>query len=230
MVNLSFFRWGSYNGTMRKKVALFDFDGTIAESVQAGVDAFNVMAREFGFVEITPENISILREKSARQAAQELGIPRLKIPMVVSRLRKGVKERIATIAPMPGMKSIVLALKKSGCELGIVTSNSKRNVLAFLKNNHMEIFDYIHAGSGIFYKARAIKNTILNNNLEDHEIIFIGDEIRDVVAARKNNIPVIGVTWGTNSRKGLEEANADFVVDAPEELAALLADFAEMKI
>ncbi len=213
---------------MRKKVVLFDFDGTIAATVQAGIDVFNEMAREQGFSEVTPDNIPMLREKGVRQAAQELGIPRLKIPMVVSRLRKGVQSRIAAIAPMPGMKQILLALKKSGCELGIVTSNSKRNVLAFLKNNQLEIFDYINAGSGVFYKARAIRHTVESNGLEDHEIIFVGDEIRDVVAARKNKITVIAVAWETNSKKGLEEAGADFVAGTPEELAALLADFSEM--
>ena len=135
---------------MHKKVALFDFDGTIAASVKVGVAVFNEMAREYGFSEITPENIPALREKGARQVARELGIPRLKIPMVVRRLRKGLKKRIATVKPVAGIKPILFALKKNGCELGIVTSNSKANVLTFLKKNKLEIFDYIRAGTRNF--------------------------------------------------------------------------------
>jgi len=213
---------------MRKKVALFDFDGTIAASVQAGVSVFNEMARKHGFLEITPEKIPALREKGARQAARELRIPRLKIPMVVRRLRKGVKNQISMIAPVEGVKPILVALKKNGCELGIVTSNSKANVRAFLRNNKLEIFDYINAGSGIFYKAAAIGKTVARHRLKGHEIIFVGDEIRDVIAARKNKMTIVAVTWGANSRKGLEKENADFIVDTVEELAAILMDFCEM--
>jgi phosphoglycolate phosphatase-like HAD superfamily hydrolase len=213
---------------MRKKVALFDFDGTIAASVKVGVAVFNEMAREYGFSEITPENIPALRAKSARQVARELGIPRLKIPMVVRRLRKGLKKRIATVKPVAGIKPILFALKRNGCELGIVTSNSKANVLTFLKKNKLEIFDYIRAGRGIFYKATAIRRTIARNHLESHETIYVGDEIRDVIAARKNKITAIAVTWGTNSRKGLEKENADFVVDTADELATILSDFCEI--
>ena len=215
---------------MRKKVALFDFDGTIASSMYIGVAIFNKMAREHGFSEITPEKIPALREKGARQVARELGIPRLKIPMVVRRLRKGLKARIATVPPVAGIKPILVALKKNGCELGIVTSNSKVNVRAFLRKNKLEIFDYIRAGSGVFYKAGAIRRTVARHRLKGHETIYIGDEIRDVIAARKNNMTVIAVTWGTNSRKGLERENADFIVDTADELAAILADFCEMNV
>jgi phosphoglycolate phosphatase len=215
---------------MRKKVALFDFDGTIAASIHTGVEIFNEMAREQGFLEITPEKIPALREKGAREAARELGIPHLKIPMVVRRLRKGLKTHIATVAPVAGIKPILVALKKNGCELGIVTSNSKANVRAFLRNNKLEIFDYIRTSSGIFYKAAAIRRTVARHRLTSHEIIFVGDEIRDVIAARKNKMTVVAVTWGANSKKGLEKENADFIVDTAEELAAILLDFCEMNI
>lgn len=213
---------------MRKKLVLFDFDGTIAASVRAGVTIYNKIAREYGFLEITPENIPALREKGARQVAKELCVPKLKIPMIATRLHKGLKLRIAKVKPVPGMKAVLLSLKKRGCELGIVTSNSKTNVRVFLKKNKLEIFDYIRAGVKTFHKASAIRKTVSHYHLKDREMIFVGDEIRDVLAAKKNKMTVIGVTWGINSRKGLEKENADFVVDTADELAAILSDFCEM--
>jgi phosphoglycolate phosphatase len=213
---------------MRKKAVLFDFDGTIAASIHVGVAIFNELAREYGFSEITPEKIPALREKGARHAARELNIPRLKIPTIVRRLRKELKARIGTVVPVAGMKQILITLKKNGCELGIVTSNSKTNVRAFLRNNKLEIFDYIRTGSGVFNKAAAIRKTVVRHDLNDHEKIFVGDEIRDVVAARKNKMTVVAVTWGANSRKGLEKENADFIVDTADELSAILSDFCEM--
>ena len=210
------------------KVVLFDFDGTIAATIEAGVEIFNTIAREHGFVEITKENIPALRAKGAREAAHELHIPSLMLPIVVNKIRNGIKSRIPELAIVSGIKEAIVSLKKNGWELGIVTSNSKENILAFLKHNDFEIFDYINAGSSIFYKASAIRKIISENNLSDRKIVFVGDEIRDVIAAKKNNITAIGVTWGINSRAGFEKENADFIVDTVEELTKILSDFCEV--
>jgi phosphoglycolate phosphatase len=210
---------------MHKKVVLFDFDGTIAATVDAGIIIFNQLAQKYGFGEITPENIPDLRGKGVRYLIKELHVPRLRVPMIVNRLRKGVKSQIAAVGMIADIKPILVKLKENGCEIGIVTSNIEENVLAFLENNDLELFDHVHAGSGIFYKAGAIRKTIKRNNLKGCDIIFVGDEIRDVVAAKRNKLRTIGVTWGLNSRKGLEEAGADFVVDNIEELSKILTAF-----
>lgn len=213
---------------MSKKVVFFDFDGTIAETIYAGVFIYNNIAREYGFHEITEDMIPTLREKSPHQIVKELGIPHFKIPVVAKRLKKEIREIILTINPIPGISDVILFLKKRGCKIGIITSNSKSNVNMFLKKNKINIFDFINANSGIFYKASAIRKTISRYELEDYEKIFIGDEIRDVLAAKKNKVTVIGVTWGANSKLGLENNNADFVVDTIEELKSILSDFCDM--
>lgn len=213
---------------MHKKVVFFDFDGTIAETIYAGVSIYNNIAREYGFREITEDMVPSLREKSPRTVVKELEISRLKIPIVARRLKKELKEVISTIKPISGISDVILFLKQKGCKVGIITSNSKSNVNIFLKKNKLNVFDFINANSGIFYKAAAIKKTISNYELEDYEKIFIGDEIRDILAAKKNKVTVVSVTWGVNSRLGLENNNADFVVDTTEELKGILSDFCDM--
>jgi len=213
---------------MSKKVVFFDFDGTIAETMFAGIPIYNNIAREYGFKEITEDMIPSLRDKNLRQIIKELEIPRLKIPIIARRLRKELKEIIPNIKPILGIPDIVFFLKNKGCVIGIVTSNSKSNVNLFLKKNKLYVFDFIRANSGIFSKASAIKKTISYYELQDYEKIFIGDEIKDVSAAKKNKVTVIGVTWGANSKLGLENNNADFVVDTAEELKSILSDFCDM--
>ena len=60
------------------------------------------------------------------------------------------------------------------------------------------------------------------NDLRKSEVAFVGDEVRDVEAARKVGMTVVAVTWGINSRQGLADANPDFLVDTAEELIKLL--------
>ncbi|HVO28814.1 MAG TPA: HAD hydrolase-like protein, partial [Candidatus Paceibacterota bacterium] len=55
-----------------------------------------------------------------------------------------------------------------------------------------------------------------------NETAFVGDEIRDVEAAKKNKLAAVGVTWGVNSREGLAGARPDAIVDTAGELLEYL--------
>lgn len=202
---------------------LFDFDGTLADTVAAGVMTFNELARRYGFYEITAANAEALRAQGPRGAMKTLAVPIYRVPTVLRSLRRGVRSVIPDIAFIDGMRNTVVALRAAGYRLGIVTSNSEENVRAFLANNGVaEAFDFIQAGTGIFNKASKIKKLIRREKLKKDEIVFVGDEIRDVQATRKNGLKVIAVTWGLNSRDGLETAGANVIVRTPEELQNVL--------
>jgi phosphoglycolate phosphatase len=205
----------------KSKTILFDFDGTIAATVAVGVSIFNQLARQYGFAEITSENSDALRAKAPRAAMKILDIPILKVPLVLRALRRGVKLSLPSLAVIDGVRSALAALKEKGYRLGIVTTNEEQTVRAFLANHQMDYFDHLQAGIGLFGKASAIKKLIAREGLAEQTIAFVGDEIRDVEAAKKNNITAVGVTWGINSREGLASAEPDFIVDAASELLAL---------
>lgn len=58
--------------------------------------------------------------------------------------------------------------------------------------------------------------------MEPNELIYVGDEVRDVKACLKAGVLVIGVTWGLNCRNALEASGASFGVDHPSELLAVI--------
>lgn len=208
---------------MNKKAILFDFDGTIADTVGSGVAAFNAIAEEHGFLPITPENQGTLRDKGPREVMKALGIPAYKVPIVVRGLRSGIREAIPTLRVLDGMAVALKELRQRGYFLGIITSNSKRNVKRFLRANQLDFFDYIRAGSGIFRKTYAIRVALLLNGLKKDDVAFIGDEIRDIEAARKVGIAAVAVTWGINSKEGLLRANPDFIVNTADDLIRLFS-------
>jgi phosphoglycolate phosphatase len=204
-----------------KKTILFDFDGTIADTVDAGVEIFNGLARKYGFSEITDENAQELRAKGPRAAMKALEVPMRRVPTVLRSLRSGIRSALPSVEAIEGMRTTLLDLREKGYQLGIVTSNSTENVRQFLKDHQMEFFDYIQAGTGIFNKASKIKKVMKREELKCEETIFVGDEIRDIEAAKKNNMTAIAVTWGLNSREGLESAEPDFIVESTRELVEL---------
>jgi phosphoglycolate phosphatase len=204
---------------MTKKVIIFDFDGTIADTVDALVSIANRLAKEFGYIPITQEELALLRNLSSREIIKYSGISILKIPFLVKKVKSELKSKIQELKPILGIQEALLELKNEGYRLGIITSNSKDNVTDFLRVNDLDnLFDFIYSGVTIFGKTTIINNVLKQKQIKPYEVIYVGDETRDIEASKKANIKVIAVTWGFNSQEVLAKQNPDFLIHHPYEL------------
>lgn len=201
-------------------ISIFDFDGTIANTIPAFISILKKMGDAQG-IPIEDETILKLRDRPIKEIFRELGIPLIKLPFIARKSRKEFNKEVAHLKPITGMKDLLLTLKKQGQILGIVTSNSKESVETFLEENDLQIFDFISTNNRVFGKAKSLKKIFKQNDYNKEEAVYIGDEIRDIEAARKVGIKIISVTWGANSREGLSQYNPDFLVDTPKDILAL---------
>jgi phosphoglycolate phosphatase len=208
---------------MTQKVIIFDFDGTIADTVDALVGIANRLALQFDYVQITPQELALLRNLTSREIIKYSGISVFKIPFLVKKVKSELKNKIHEFKPIPGIQEALIELKAHGYKLGIITSNSKDNVSEFLKSNDLaRLFDFIYSGVTIFGKTTIINNVLRQNQLKPQEVIYVGDETRDIEASKKANIQVIAVTWGFNSPEVLAKQKPDFLIHKPNELLQVL--------
>lgn len=207
---------------MTKPVLIFDFDGTIADTFECSVKAINDLADEYGYRRVEGREIDYYRGKGAREIFKEFKIPLIKVPAIARRLRQVLSAEIKVCSPIKGVKRAIKELKKEGYHLGIITSNSEENVKTFLAENKMEYFDFIHSEGGLFGKDRVIKKVLKQIKINKSDALYIGDEVRDIDAARKAGIKVIAVSWGFNSKSALARQNPDLIVDEPRELVLLI--------
>lgn len=203
------------------RVLIFDFDGTIADTFQYLIEIGNRLAEEFQFKKIAPKDIANLKDKNVRETIDHLDIPFLKIPMIVARAKKELYKDILSVEPVEGLKEILHRLKSLGLVMGILTSNSSKNVLGFLENHQINLFDFIHSTPKIWSKNRSLKTLMRDHQLKVGEVIYIGDETRDILAAQKAGISSAAVTWGYNSLKALQAHKPDYLIHTPEELFQL---------
>ncbi|GAA6620208.1 HAD-IA family hydrolase [Scytonema sp. NUACC26] len=204
---------------MIQKVIIFDFDGTVADTLDALVVIANRLAEEFGYIPITPEELALLRNLSSREVIKYSGISVFRIPFLVKRVKAALKNKIKELKPISGIKEALIELKSEGHRLGIITSNSQENVVAFLKANELDaLFEFIYSGVTIFGKTTIINNILKQKQIKLQEAIYVGDETRDIEASKKANIKVIAVTWGFNSQAVLAEQNPDFLINHPSQL------------
>jgi phosphoglycolate phosphatase len=208
---------------MTQKVIIFDFDGTIADTVDALVSITNSLAQRFGYIPISREELSILRNLTSREILKYSGISAFKVPFLVKRVKSELKNKIKDLKPIPGIREALIALRNQGHRLGIITSNSKENVTEFLQVNELEnLFEFIHSGVTIFGKTTIINNLLRQKQLKTQEVIYVGDETRDVESSKKANIKVIAVTWGFNSQEALAKEKPDFLIHEPQELVEVI--------
>ncbi len=200
---------------------LFDFDGTLADTISLAISLINDHAEKFKYRKLDSTQNGDL---SARKLVKECGIPFWKLPYLVSFFRKKLGEHSAEIHAVSGLKELLEGLKASGQQLGILTSNSAETVSDFLKKNELEAyFSFIRTGVPVFGKKGAIRKA--RRQLKQ-DFVYVGDEIRDVEACRKTGTPVVSVAWGFNSAESLEGVNPGLVAKTADEALSLIRKLA----
>jgi phosphoglycolate phosphatase len=209
-----------------KKIAIFDFDGTIANTIPTDLEIaklFNQFTKEFNIEKhITVEDIKQFRGKSLKEIVKALHIRFYRLPFILRKVQKFMQPDLLKANPIGGIKDAINKLKENGYILGIVTSSKKTLVENFLKRHKINGFDFIHSGSSLFGKHRIINKLLKKYGFSQEDTIYIGDEIRDIEATKKSEIPIISVTWGFNSKAGLKKYLPHFMVEKPSDIVKIL--------
>ena len=205
------------------KTVIFDFDGTIADTFITIVKLFNNRAKEFGIEKLDLSEVENLRNLGIKAIFKKFGIHILKLPRISKIIRNDLKAKTSSINIFPQLKYILLKLKQKKFKLGILSSNSKENIEKFLKVNRLNIFDFIQSEKNLFGKGKALTALLKKYNLKENEVIYIGDEVRDIDACRENGIKIISVTWGFNKNEILQLNRPDYLVNRPQEILKIVS-------
>lgn len=198
---------------------LFDFDGTLVKSFDCVIKKAMLLADEYSFRRIHPHEIDGLRDMSSIEIIKLFNIPMYKIPMLISQMKKHLHREMSTLMPVSGIQQILEQLNNAQFTLGILTSNSVENVKKWLDINQMShLFSFIHSESTYFSKKYLIKKILKKYKIDQSQAIYIGDETRDIDAAKYNNISSVAVTWGYNSEKAILAYQPSYVARIPEDI------------
>lgn len=204
---------------MKYRALVFDFDGTIADTLGETRKIFNEIAPEYGIREVEEHEVQGLRHLSLKEIISKLKIPKHRVPYIIARGTGMMRRNIDRLQLIDGMKEALVDLRNHTENFGILTSNATANVDVFLRKHGIrDLFDFVSSTSKLTGKARYLRAIRKTFSLEHSEMIYIGDELRDVKAAQKASIPHAAVSWGFNSRESLAEAKPTYLFDHPKEL------------
>lgn len=204
----------------KPKTIIFDFDGTIADSVDVFIDIARKISGEN--TKIEAEELRSLR--GLIRFGQRINASYWRFPLALAKVRSMVDRHIREIEPFDGMPEVIKKLHASGHQLFIVSTNARGTIEKFLRLNGLaEYFGGVY-GSRKFVtsKTKSLKLLVKREKLAPADSVFIGDEFRDYEAARSVGMSWIAVTWGFSREETLRKLNPAALAHKPGELLELL--------
>jgi len=203
---------------MPYKLAIFDFDGTLADSFPWFTTVLNDTADKFRFRRVAPEEIDGLRGKSSREMMQICGVSAWKLPFIARYIRKRKAQDLHRIPLFAETHNALRRLHGAGVTLAMVSSNSEANIRKMFGPETAALIAHYECGASMHGKARRFRVALRKIGVAAHEAITIGDELRDIDAAREASIAFGAVTWGYTHGAALKAARPDFAFDTFDEM------------
>ncbi|RKF20138.1 HAD-IIIA family hydrolase [Alginatibacterium sediminis] len=218
---------------MQRKLVVFDWDGTLMDSLHSIVKAMQACARELN-----------LREPSDEQVKSIIGLSLSKANTVLfGALSKAADEAliesykrhylsIETSNPSqlyPGIRDLLEMLVERGCLLAVATGKGHNGLDRVMRQSQTLHLFNAHRGAD---QARSKPDPLMLTQILDQlecdveQAIMVGDASFDLEMARNKGMHAIGVSYGAQDKQSLE-GFAYPIVDSVEELRQTLTAFIE---
>lgn len=207
------------------RLAIFDFDGTLANSFPFFVGVLDELAERHGFRKIDPERIGALRHCTGRQILNHAGLPMWKLPLVAGSFMALMQNSIDAIPLFEGVDATLHHLAREGVTLAVVTANSRENVRRVLGPDNVRLIEHFECGIPIFGKHSRIRKVLKRSAVPARQAIYIGDQTTDADAARNEGVAFGAVSWGYGSIESLEKHLPDEIFDSVRDIGRIAATF-----
>lgn len=203
------------------KLAIFDLDGTLADSLPWFRQVINSIADKHRFRRVDDADVELLRGKTSREIIGYLQVPVWRMPAIARDMRRVKSENLDAIPLFAGVDRMLRELSQRGVVLAMVSSDSEANARGALRDDAALISQFA-CGASLFGKAAKYKTVLKRTGIAARDAICIGDEIRDGEAARHAGIDFGAVSWGYSSTQALQDAGAVLVFDSVGDISRLI--------
>ncbi len=214
---------------MKFDTVIFDLDGTILNTLEDLTDSLNAVLGREGYSLRSMEDVRKFIGEGYRRLL-ERALPERTTAQEIGRCTELFRiEYYANIAnktkPYDGIIPLLRELKSMGIRVGVVSNKSDEATKEACRHYFKGYIDVAIGDSSLRNRKPAPDNVyeaIRQLGSDKQKTIFVGDSSVDVQTAKNAGLTCVGVTWGYRSREILISEGADFIIDLPEELLALL--------
>jgi phosphoglycolate phosphatase len=203
---------------MNCKLVIFDFDGTLANTFPLVLAMLDELAEKFKTRKMNHADLPHLRHYPPLKIMRMHKVRIWQLPSILRFTRVRMRRDAHLIDRFEGIDEVIRGLSSRDIKLGIVTTNTRQIVEQVLGSELFTLFDYFVGEVSLFGKPKALKTMLSLSGCQNSEALAIGDEIRDLDAANKVNIPFGAVSWGFSSPEALKARAPLFTFTHPSQI------------
>jgi phosphoglycolate phosphatase len=204
------------------EMVIFDFDGTLADSIAWMMRVFNSIAAKHRFRQVTEAEIETLRGRSNREIIKYLGVSNWRLPLIARHVRRLNAESLHEIPLFEGIDQMLAELSASGVAIAVVSSNAEANVRTVLGPSQAFITEFV-CGVSLFGKTAKLRKLVRRGGHDPRTVLAVGDEVRDIEAARGAGLPCAAVGWGYATPELLQVSSPSIFFGSVEEMRRYFA-------
>lgn len=217
------------------KLLIFDFDGTLADTMYGIMDGVNMAMEKFGMPKHSYDEVVSYVGNGSRE------LIRRSLPDEHARnealLDEAVKYYDSCCYPVTyknrtecygGMIDTLELLKARGYTLAVLSNKRDIFIQPMVKEMLPDgLMSMAMGQTDLPKKPDPAAPLMIAKKLgfKPSETAFIGDSDTDMLTGRNARMLAVGCSWGYRPREVLAEAGADVIIDAPTELAQLFSEF-----
>lgn len=210
---------------MKYKLAIFDMDGTILNTLEDLADSLNHILAENGYRERTLKEVRSFVGNGIRKLIEQAlpaGTGDAEIQRLFQEFLPYYKEHCADkTKPYPGVTQLICELRAAGCLVAVVSNKEDAAVQKLCVQYFDGLFDAaVGEKPGICRKPApdSVEYVLERLSVTKDQAVYIGDSDVDVATARNAGLDCIAVKWGFREEAFLRKQGAEVLVDTPKEL------------
>lgn len=208
-----------------RPVALFDFDGTLADTIPLIVRSYHHTLEVSGLPAVGDVEVRSWIGRPLQPVFEER-YPGRGAELTATYRAWNLAQHDALIERVDGMPELLSALSDNGIRLGVVSSKNADTVRQGLRAVGLDAHIDVLAGMYETERHKPEPDPLLFAadalGVPPSECVYIGDADVDILAARAAGMAAIAVTWGAGTREVLESHSPDAIVDSVEALREIL--------
>lgn len=216
---------------MRYKLAVFDMDGTILNTLEDLADSTNYALKANGLPERTIDEVRRFVGNGIRLLI-ERAVPTDTDKELTDKAFDTFKEYYKThcavkTRPYDGIKDVLLELRKTGCLTAVVSNKADFAVQDLCKDYFDNLFDFaIGEREGIKKKPApdSVFEVLSKLNVEKADAVYIGDSDVDFATSVNAGMDVIMVGWGFRDAEFLREKGVKRIIKQPSEILDIILE------
>lgn len=212
---------------MKKKIFIFDMDGTLLNTLEDLMISTNYALSQFNYPIHTLDEIRFFVGNGVAKLI-ERAIPNGLNNPNYEKCLEIFKEHYAKnmynhTSAYDGILEMLEDLKNKGIKTAVVSNKFDLAVKELSKKYFGNLIDIaIGENEKAGIKKKPAPDTVFEvlnlMNLKSEDAIYIGDSDVDIMTAKNSDMPCISVTWGFRDREFLIKNNATIIIDTPKEI------------